>query len=98
MYVRGSRLPRRYGLHTLHGEELLHAELRILRDEEPLLVRVRKVRPLLDLTELKKRKDLMRLGYGFGSVLDEKAHKRQVTLAGHMIQPRIKRVSLIRLS
>lgn len=95
MYVRGSRLPRRSGLHTLHGEGPLHAEPRILRDGEPLLVRVRKAHPLLDWIELKKRKGLMKLGHEFVSVLGEKAHKRQVKSDGHMIHPRIRGLFLL---
>lgn len=59
-YVRGSKLPRRYGLHTLRGEEPLRDELRILHDGEPLLVLVRKVHPLLNWIEWRKRKGLMR--------------------------------------
>jgi hypothetical protein len=87
-YVRGSRLPRRYEPRTLRDEGPLHDVPRILHDGEPLLVRVHKARPLLDLRVLKKRKGLMTVGHGSGSVWGEKVHKRKVKLDGHKIQPR----------
>lgn len=81
-------MPRHSGLRILHGEGLLRDELRILRDGEPLLVRERKARPLLDWIERRKQKGLMKSGHESGSVSGEKAHKRIAKWGGHMIQPR----------